>query len=348
MKLERKKLLDLFRVYAVQGIEVENQLKLFYATEGQGACTAFFGDDFTQQETVWDQPGGTMSIIEIPGKKGEFLAVQRFYPTFDSKLATLVHGRYVEGKWVVEPLIDIPYVHRFDVLRVGEINYLVVCTLATTKEDRDDWSNPGKILVSILPDDLSQPIELKSIKDGCTRNHGYYRGYYQGHQASYVTCDEGVFVAVPPQSPEEKWQVDQILDRHVSDIAVFDIDQDGEDELITIEPFHGNGFNINKKINGEYKVVYSYPHPIDFAHVVWAGILAGEPTILGGVRRIDQELFRINCTSKSPLTFKETIIEKGGGPSNICVIHRAKDDLILVANREKGEGVLYTVTNDGE
>ena len=34
------------------------------------------GDDF-KQSTVWDGPGGTMSIIPIPGKNGDFLAVRR-------------------------------------------------------------------------------------------------------------------------------------------------------------------------------------------------------------------------------------------------------------------------------
>lgn len=121
--------------------------------------------------------------------------------------------------------------------------------------------------------------------------------------------------------------------------------EDGENELVTIEPFHGNKFIINKKINGEYKEIYSYPKKIDFGHVVWGGKLRGVPSIIGGYRREEGELFVIQCTDKKKLTFKAETIEAGIGPSNVAVINGKDKDIIISANREIGEAALYFVTD---
>lgn len=343
MNFEKKFLTKLERCYATSYTYINDELKILLATEGQGACYQFEGDDFAQS-TVWDGPGGTMSIVPIPGKNGDFLAVQNFFPTFQSENATIVWGKpKVDGGWEVKTLFTLPYVHRFDILSVGEINYFIGATLCTSKQFKDDWSDPGKVIIGILPDDLNQPIELKPIKEGLTKNHGYCRVLWNGIEASMVTCQEGVFVITPPQQVEEDWKIEQLLDREVSDIAIVDIDDDGEVELATIEGFHGGLYRINKKIGERYEIVYEYSKPSDFGHVVWGGKLRGIPSFIGGFRRNDKELFCIQCTSTSPLTFKETIIDTGNGPSNVAVVHQQDKDIIISANREVGEAVLYFV-----
>lgn len=163
--------------------------------------------------------------------------------------------------------------------------------------------------------------------------------------AGLVTCQEGVFVVTPPQDEGTEWTIKQIMNKPVSDIAVVDIDEDGEGELVTIEEFHGGNFIINKKINGEYKEVYKYPKEMDFGHVVWGGKLRGVPTIIGGYRRVEKELFIIQCEDKKNLTFKTEVIEAGVGPSNVAVINEKDRDIIISANRELGEAALYFVTD---
>lgn len=343
MKFEKKVLTNLHRCYATSNTMVNGERNILLATEGEGACYSYTGEDF-KQNTVWDGPGGTMSMVSVPGKNGDFLAVQNFFPTFQSENATIVWAKPVDGgTWDVKTLFKLPYVHRFDILQANGKNYFLGATLCTTKEFKEDWSNPGKIYVGEIPEDLNEPIKLEIIKAGLTKNHGYCRATWNKVMAGLVTCEEGVFVVTPPQTCKEEWKIEQIMNKPVSDIAVVDIDGDGVDELVTIEEFHGGNFLINKKIDGEYKVVYKYPKEMDFGHVVWGGKLRGIPSIIGGYRRNEKELFVIQCDDKEKLTFKTEVIEAGIGPSNVAVINEEDRDIIISANRELGEAALYIV-----
>lgn len=346
MKFEKRFLTDLHRCYATSSTVVGDERYILLATEGEGACYSYKESKDFEQSTVWDGPGGTMSMIPIPGKDGDFLSVQNFFPTFQSENATIVWTRPTEdGGWETKELFKLPYVHRFDILEANGKVYFIGATLCTTKAFKDDWSDPGKIYVGEIPEDLNKPFELKVIKEGLTKNHGYCRTTWNGVMAGIVTAEEGVFVVTPPQSEDEEWKVEQILNRPTSDIAVVDIDEDGEVELVTIEDFHGGNFLINKKIDGEYKVVYKYPKEMDFGHVVWGGKLRGIPTIIGGYRRNEKELFIIQCEDKEKLTFKTEVIEAGIGPSNVAVINDKDRDIIISANRELGQAALYFVTD---
>lgn len=344
MKIEKKFLTNLHRCYATSSTVIDGDRKILIATEGEGPCFMYEGEDF-KQSTVWEGPGGTMSIIPIPGENGDFLAVQNFFPTFQSENAQIVWGKYIDGKWEIKTLFKLPYVHRFDILEAGEKLYFLGAVLCNSKTSKEDWSDPGKIYVGEIPNDLNENIELKVIKEGLTKNHGYCRSEYEGKMVGLVTAQEGVFRVTPPQSKDEEWTVEQIMDRPTSDVAVVDIDSDGEDELITIEEFHGKHFRINKKYGNEYKIVYEYEKEMDFGHVVWGGKLRGIPTIIGGYRRHDKDLFYIQCTDKERLTFKTEVIESGVGPSNVAVINEKDRDIIISANRELGEAALYIVTD---
>lgn len=53
------------------------------------------------------------------------------------------------------------------------------------------------------------------------------------------------------------------MEGHIGEIATVDIDNDGEDEIMTIEEFHGDTIQIYKKINGKYTKVWKYDNEID-------------------------------------------------------------------------------------
>jgi hypothetical protein len=235
-----------------------------------------------------------------------------------------------------------------DVLRRGETNYLIAATICGSKLSRDDWSDPGKVWAGVLPDTPEGEVVLTPILNGLVRNHGYNRLRWEGAERAFITCEQGVFICTPPISSGSSWTIEQLLDREVSDIALCDIDEDGEIELLTIEPFHGQTIAISKKIDDVYRIVWKYEEkPVEFGHIAWGGMLAGEPTFLCGYRRLASDFFYVRCTSKDPLHFSVTMIESGVGPANVAVIHRNAEDIILSSNRAVGEAALYILRKDG-
>lgn len=343
MKFEKTELTELTRCYAAAQTTVDGQDLFLFATEGPGKCLCYTYPGLVEQ-TVWEEPGGTMSMVPIPGKNGDFLAVQKFLPTFDSKEAMVVWAhRKAEGSWEIKKLIDLPYLHRFDIFSIEGKNYFLGATLCTSKQYKDDWSDPGKIYVGVLPERPEDGMELRAIHEGLTKNHGYTRWTFAGLDHGVVTAQEGVFLVTPPYKGEE-WKVEQMLDRPVSDVAFVDVDGDGTDEMVTIEPFHGGNFFIQKKEGDGYRIVYRYPKKMDFAHVVWGGMLCGKPVVIGGYRREGKELFVVSCKAHGQrLLFHTQTIDSFTGPSNVHVARMKGKDIILSANREIGKAALYTV-----
>ncbi len=71
--------------------------------------------------------------------------------------------------------------------------------------------------------------------------------------------------------------------------------------------------------------------------------LRGKPAVIGGRRRGSQHLFYLSATSADPLVLEAVTIENGVGPSNVAVLRQADRDVLVSANREKGEAALYFI-----
>jgi hypothetical protein len=343
MKIEKRFLTEMNRCYSANCIEVGGQARILLATEGEGPCLAWTGPDFDRSHTVWAGPGGTMSMVPIPASNGEFLAVQKFFKMFQWEEAKIVRVRpLAAGGYEVTDVLHLPYIHRFDLLTVGGRHYFIGCTLATTKDSKEDWSNPGKIWVGEFTG--KGPLQVRVLKDGLTKNHGYSRLTRQGNMSSLVTCEQGAFEVTPPASAGSDWSIRQFMDWPISDISAIDIDGDGELEFATIEPFHGSYFRIYKQVDGRFRKVFEHPEVSEFYHVVVGTTLADVPVFIGGCRRGKQQLFYVRAAEAAPLAFQVEIIEEGVGPSNVYVRHEPDRDIIVAANREKAEAALYFVS----
>lgn len=341
MRIEKQFLTEMNRCYSTNHLVVDGQTRILLATEGEGQCLAWTGKDYDTQSVVWDGPGGTMSIVPIPGTNGEFLAVQKFFRMYQWEEAKVVHVKpLANGTYEVKDLIHLPYIHRFDLLTVRDKHYFIGCTLATHKDSKEDWSSPGKVYIGEFTDG---ELDLKVLKDGLTKNHGYSRLTENGVMKGLVSSEEGAFKIAPPAEEGADWTVTQFMDHPISDIAAIDIDGDGELEYATIEPFHGTYFRIYKKINGKLTRVFEHPEITDFYHVVEAADLAGIPSFIGGCRRGKQQLFYIQADTANPGQFAVNLIEEGVGPSNVHVVHENGRDIIVAANREKAEAALYYI-----
>lgn len=341
MNITKIKLDEMYRAYSASYMHMEDGLHLLVASEEKGyPCYDYYGKDFKKRNVVWRDGGGCMSLIQIPGRKNEFLAVQQFYLKVTPSLSKIVWGKYENEDWHVQDVINIPYIHRFDIFDVDGKLYFIGATIAESKKDKEDWSIPGKIYVASIPEDLNNGLELKEIAGGLFRNHGYTRDYEDGYPVGYFTSDQGILKVTPPKDGSD-WQCEKIMDGKVGEVAVLDIDGDGAKEIMTIEEFHGNQIHIYKQINGEYKRVYTYKNEIDFAHTLVATTFRGVPTFLAGVRRVDAEIFYVQYLNGE---FVTKIIDTNVGPANLNVVNESGIDYIIAANHTANEVAVYEVT----
>lgn len=130
--------------------------------------------------------------------------------------------------------------------------------LATHKFYSPNDSKEAKIILA-YPEDgewkvrtlAELPLQFEVLKEGLLKNHGYCKAEVDGVLRSYVAANEGVFECTPPESAEGTWEIKQVLDEASSDMAFADFDNDGELEMLTISPFHGEKISIFKKTDAE-------------------------------------------------------------------------------------------------
>lgn len=345
MKFEKKVISNLTKCYSIAPLHYNGKDHMLVAAEKVDRCI-LFDLDGNEEDTVWTEPGGVMTMVQVPGTNGQFLSTHKFYSPNDSKEAKIVIVTPIEkGNWEVRTLVDLPHVHRFDILERNGVRYIIACALKSGHEFKEDWSMPGKVYVAVLPEDLSKfnednQLELKVIKDNMLKNHGYYRVMEDGVMTSVVSADQGVFQFIPPETPEGEWEIKQLLDTPASDAVLVDLDEDGEKELAVLAPFHGEFISIYKKKDGKFEKVYDYDKSADFTHAIYGGMLCGKPAIVIGHRKGDRDLivFTYNKETKS---YGYEIIDHDCGPANVCVYNKDGKDVILSTNREIDEVALY-------
>ena len=211
MKVSKKVIGNLEKCYSVAPLTYKGKKHMLVAAEKVNQCR-LYDLEGNQEEVIWEGPGGTMSMVQVPGSDGQFLATHKFYSPNDSKEAKIILAYPEDGEWKVRTLAELPFVHRFDIISRNGVNYVIACTLKSGHEYKEDWRSPGKIQVCILPEDLSSVDEVLR---------------------SYVAANEGVFECIPPESEEGTWEMKQILDEASSDMAFVDFDNDGEDYILS-------------------------------------------------------------------------------------------------------------------
>ncbi len=340
MNVEKKVLDDMYRCYATQAFEINGELTLFYASEEEGyPCVAYSGPDFSTKSIVWEKGGGCMSILPVPNKPNEFLAIRDFYLKVSPSQSRLVWGKLEDDRWIIKDMLFLPFLHRFGIFEVNGSLHFLGTTIADDKKNKEDWSQPGSIYTGVFPEDFNLGLTVTRIGDHYFRNHGFTTHVEDGQRVAYLSSDQGIVKAIPPYSASE-WHIEPFMKGQVSEVAIGDIDCDGQDEYLTIEPFHGNALNIYRKTDQGFIKIYAYDHPIDFAHAVIYTRLKGVPTFLAGIRRMDCELVAFQWHDNA---IKAITLDQGGGPANLFALNLAENDLVLSANHTENKAVVYVI-----
>lgn len=342
MKLNKIKTHNLEKCYAIAPLKYNNNDYILVAAEKKNKCL-LFDLDGNLVDTIWEGPGGTMSMVQVPGSNGQFIATQQFYSPNDSKEAKLVLVTPIsKGNWDVKVIAKLPFVHRFDIISKDNNNYIIACTIKSDHEFKDDWNHPGQILVSLLPDDLNELdennlLKFESIKDGLTKNHGYCKVQNEYETYSLIASENGVYKVSLSGKSVNDWIIQKIIDDACSDVAVCDFDNDGIDEIIAISPFHGDEIKVYKRINGSNQVVFKYNQKAEFAHSIWAGKLFDQNAAVIGHRKGTRNLLGFSYNNG----YNVDILDADVGSANVMKYINGEKECLVSTNREIDEIAFY-------
>jgi len=230
------------------------------------------------------------------------------------------------------------------VVRRSSRRYLVAANLAADKKDAADWSRPGAVYAAELPgaDERQEAVPaltLEPVFPGIHKNHGFLVTRFEGKESLLIGCAEGLF-ALDLASGQPGWAFRQVLSLEVSEMAVADLDGDGVDELVTIEPFHGSTLRAYRVSRGGWEPFWETE--ISFGHCVLAGAFQGQPTVLVSNRTGSRDLLLFQFSPGAPSRPVQVVVDAGAAAANLLVLPWEGRDRIFSANQAAGELVMYT------
>lgn len=344
MKLVQYAEKELEKCYSIAPLKYQGKDHILVAAEKVNKCY-LFDLDGNLEDTVWDGPGGTMSMIQVPGKDGWFLATHQFYSPNDGVNAKIVLCRPGEEGWKVQNICSLPYTHRFSILERNGKYYLIACTIKTSIEYRDDWRTPGKIFVGELPADIenydeNHQVEMTLLRDGLFKNHGYCTVHGEDGDYALVGAQEGVFKVVPPAEEKGSWSVEQLIADPTSDMFLCDFDNDGQDEMITIAPFHGDHVCIYHLNDGKYEKVWECPFLMEMSHSIWARNFHGRNEAIIGCRKGTRDLVEFWYEDGE---YHTNVLVHDCGSANIYPFDCGDEVRLVSTNREINQIAFYKV-----
>ena len=341
MKANKTVIGSLGKCYALGTFRYDGVDHVAVAAEKRDPCYTF---DLRGRlcDTLWEGPGGVMTLAQAPGQP-ILLATEKFYSPNDSAAAKIVYCRRVGEEWRKETLCDLPFVHRFGILRRGGRHYLIACTLKSAHAFKNDWTCPGRIWVAPFPEDLTaynaqNQLQLLPLVSGLTKNHGFAICQEGEDAFALVAAENGVYRVDPPAEPEGEWSYELLLESPASDALYLDFDGDGERELLVISPFHGDALTIYKKRGGRFEPVYAHPKRLPFLHAIWGAEVAGTVYAFIGNREESRDLIALHWDGGG---YACDLLDQGAGAANVMHVNVDGEDILFAANRETSEIAMY-------
>jgi hypothetical protein len=254
-------------------------------------------------------------------------------------------SRDTRKEWQCWRILDLPFAHRMDLVERGGNRWLVAASIAADKKDAADWSRAGTVYAAAVPSAPGGAWTLRPILEGIHRNHGYLSARLGGKRTLLISGQEGLFAAAL-DSPGSDFVFRKIVEQEISEVAVCDLDGDGVDELITIEPFHGSRLRVYRSASGRW--VPAWEAEIAFGHCLLAGTVNGTPSVLVSNRAGSKDLLLFQWGKGQPAGngFPEPqriVVDAGVAAANMLVLPQDGGDIIVSTNQGEGEIVRYKV-----
>ncbi len=339
MNVEKKILADIERCYTTSIVNINNEKSIVFGSDGKNTSgDRFYGKNFEENEKVWENLGGTMSIKQIPGRENELLVLQDFYLGDSPSNSKVVWYKYVGGKWEAKDLIHLPFTHRMDVLEIDNEIVVILATVSDFKSNKEDWTIPGSVYAFSLDStfyDLTTVVK-KKILGNIHYNHGYYRD----NKDIYIAGFEGVFHLQIQSSDMNQWLFEKIYDNPTSDLIISDLDGDGINEMVVINEFHGDEFSVLKWDKEKFLKVFSYSEGCEIVHGLTTIQYKNAPAVVIGVRKGLGQLLLLHFDGGK---FMIDIIDSGRGPINLATVSDGEREYIVAANHTTHTAMLYRI-----
>ena len=223
----------------------------------------------------------------------------------------------------------------------------MACTLKSAHAFKDDWTCPGRVWVAKLPEDISifdedHQLELTPLISGLTQNHGFFKTEEEDYQIAVVGTKNGIFKVVPPADENGEWTYEQLTTDPASDMLYLDFDGDGQKELMTFAPFHGDTLAVYKLVDGSYQKVWEDERKMPFLHAIYPLEMNGKVYGIYGYRRNELELNLLSYDADTN-TYVSENLDRNAGPTNALAFKDGDVQKIFVSNRETDEIALYTI-----
>ena len=335
--LKKTKLLSLECVYTANVFTFDGHLMVAAGSEREFP-SYLINLDTRAVTQIAPGPGGTMSLIPVPDSADHLVSVMGLFPPFISIGAGIFLHSKADGNWSTRKVIDMPFAHRCEFLAVNGVNYLFAASCSKHKADPQDWSKAGELFVVAMDGAGNNDWKPTLLLDNLVRNHGMGKAIINGVESLCVSGKEGIFAV--EHDPENGFKIVPVFGREVSEFVYIDLDRDGTDELVTIEPFHGNTLNVYKKKSGDW--VNLYTSTLSFGHGLSAGKFNGDSVIVVGNRRGSEALELHKVLDLSHGRIEKIEIERNVAPTQTKLFHHDGSDYILSANQKKDEVAVYS------
>lgn len=331
--MKKKSILEIQSVYTANAFEIDG---VTYVGAGSETTPAVYVMDLLASTASYVSgcPGGVMSFVPAPGHPDLFYSIMGLFPPFVGADAGVFMHRREGESWETAKAMDLPFAHRCDILVKDGRSYLFAASCSKFKKDPADWENSGELYVIPLDAETGMPGAPELVYDKIWRHHGMLKARVHGSDTLLFSGAEGIFYM---ELNDGKWTVKQLFDHEVSEFGLIDLDGDGMDELVTIEPFHGNTLNVYKCVGGEWTKLYT--DELWFGHGLSCGMFKGEPVIVVGNRRGPLTLCLYRRAADGG--FERETLEDAVGPTQTQVFTADGVDYILSANQLKNEVALY-------